>query len=165
MPIRSGQFYYVRHAFVTNIHFSLRDHAQLTFIKNRHLTSNLDFESANEPGQWTCWDFRDLCVRPTHYTMTTFDLKSCAVEGSLHGESWESSIGRLTVLHIADWDSDTASFPGSHPAECRFIRPTEIESARLCHWLSLEAVEFFGTLFESISSRNIDEGSSFSESH
>jgi hypothetical protein len=45
-------------------------------------------QSKDEPGQWVCWDFREIRVHPTHYTIETVWLKSWVVAGSLDGESW-----------------------------------------------------------------------------
>jgi hypothetical protein len=58
-------------------------------VKNvADLTSDSYFYSKNEPGQWVCWDFREMRVRLTHYTIWTSYLNSWVVEGSLDGESW-----------------------------------------------------------------------------
>jgi hypothetical protein len=45
------------------------------------LTSGTNFRSKNEPGQWVCWDFHQMRVRPTHYTIGTAYLKSAKVLG------------------------------------------------------------------------------------
>jgi hypothetical protein len=47
------------------------------------LKSSSVFMSAHEPGEWVCWDFHELQVRPTHYTINCYDLKSWVVESSL----------------------------------------------------------------------------------
>jgi hypothetical protein len=113
-------------------------------------TSDRAFLSKGEPGQWVCWDFREMRVRPTHYTIRTFSLKSWVVEGSLDGESW-TEIDQQTNNQDFKDGTATASFAVSKTGECRFIRLTETgkthppfpgDSLLLC------AVEFFGTLSE-----------------
>jgi hypothetical protein len=53
------------------------------------LTASFAFCSDDgEPGQWICWDFRPMRVRPTHYTIVGSDMKSSVVDGSLDGRTW-----------------------------------------------------------------------------
>jgi hypothetical protein len=111
------------------------------------LTSYFGFSSKDEPGQWVCWDFRQMRVRPTHYTIKSYSLRSWVVEGSMDGGSW-TEIDRKTDSQVfKGWD--TGSFVVSKPAECRFIRLTQTGKS---HYdddaLLLHAVEFFGTLFK-----------------
>jgi hypothetical protein len=56
------------------------------------LTSDRWFNSKKEPDQWVRWDFREMRVCPTHYTITAPWLKSWVVEGSLDGESWTENL-------------------------------------------------------------------------
>jgi hypothetical protein len=114
------------------------------------LASGMYFTSKDEPGQWVCWDFHEMRVRPTHYTLKAGYLKSWVVEGSLDGSSW-TEIDRKTDNHdfhgYGNWNP--ASFAVSKPAEFRFIRLTQTDK-RHCgdDYLFLWAVEFFGTLSE-----------------
>jgi hypothetical protein len=109
------------------------------------------FESKNEPGQWICWDFGEMWLLPTHHTIKSDWMKSWVVESSLNGESWVE-IDRQTnhqVFKPKEPMWKTVSLPVSNPAECRFIRLTQTEEKHNgSHYLSLCAVEFFGTLFE-----------------
>jgi hypothetical protein len=112
-----------------------------------NLTSELFFRSKDEPGQWIRWDFRELRVRPTHYTINSFWLKSWVVEGSLDGEAW-TEIDRTTDNEdFKAWEP--ASFAVANSAECRFIRLTQTDK-RHCRddTLTIRAFEFFGTLLE-----------------
>jgi hypothetical protein len=121
------------------------------------LGSSASFASEDAPGQWVCWDFREMRVRPTHYTLWALSLKSWVVEGSLDGSSWTEIDRQTNNKDFKSWARDnqkfldwhTASFALSKPAEFRFIRLTQ---TRKNHWdedfLSLRAVEFFGTLSE-----------------
>jgi hypothetical protein len=83
------------------------------------LTSDSCFFSTNEPGQWVCWDFHEMRVRPTHYTIQAVWLKSWMVESSLDGE-WTTENDDFKTR---SWQM--ASFAISNSAECRFIRPTQ----------------------------------------
>jgi hypothetical protein len=132
-------------------------HAQETYdTLLRHVadvTDNRWFQSKDEPGQWVCWDFRDLRVRPTNYTIRSMGLKSWVIEGSVDGKNW-TEIDRQTdneKFKLA-CGSFTGTFPVSKTVECRFIRLTQIEryKYRLSGQYELElwAIEFFGTLFE-----------------
>jgi uncharacterized coiled-coil protein SlyX len=102
-----------------------------------------------EPGQWVCWDFGKMRVRPTHYTIKSYYLKSWVVESSLNGKTW-TTIDRKTDTEdfkTSRWK--TASFTVSNSAECRFIRLTQ---AGKSHYrddqLVIRAFEVFGTFLE-----------------
>jgi hypothetical protein len=64
------------------------DNPQFVLKNVADLTSDWYFYSKDEPGQWVCWDFGEMRVRPTHYTIPALFLKSWVVEGSLDGSSW-----------------------------------------------------------------------------
>jgi hypothetical protein len=114
------------------------------------------FSSKNEPNQWVCWDFKERCIRPTHYTVATYrlyNLKSWVIDGSLTGVDW-TEIDRRTISEGLDsrW---TASFPVSKSLECRFIRLTQTDknhspdgSTTYLNILALHTFEIFGTLLE-----------------
>jgi hypothetical protein len=104
------------------------------------------FYSKNEPGQWLCWDFREMRVRPTHCTIGTAYLKSWVLDGSLDGKSWTEIDQGWDDEFFKRWG--TGSFTISKPAECRFIRLTQTENRKRNDSLILFAVEFFGTLSE-----------------
>jgi hypothetical protein len=113
------------------------------------LTSGPLFRSKDEPGQWVCWDFREMRVRPTHYTLWALDLRWWDVEGSLDGSSWTEIDRQAYNQDFTNAFGNTASFGLSKPAEFRFIRLTQTDKNH-GHYdaLSLRAVEFFGTLSE-----------------
>jgi hypothetical protein len=111
------------------------------------LTSASWFCSRNEPGQWICWDFHEMRVRLTHYTVTTDWLKSWVVESSLDGEAWTEIDRKTDNVDFNRWE--TASFAVSKSAECGFIRLTQTGKKHFGHdYLAIGAVEFFGTLLE-----------------
>jgi hypothetical protein len=111
------------------------------------LTSGSWFWSKDEPGQWVCWDFHEMRVRPTHYTIKGYCLKSWVIESSLDGEAWTEIDRKTDTQDFKDWK--TASFAVSKSAECGFIRLTQTGKRRdgqddLC----IKAFEVFGTLLE-----------------
>jgi hypothetical protein len=90
------------------------------------LTSDSYFWSKGEPGQWVCWDFREMRVRSTRYTIKAEWLKSWVVEGSLDGNSWMEIDRQTDNLDFKNW-WNTVSFAVSKPVEFRFIRLTQTD--------------------------------------
>jgi hypothetical protein len=111
------------------------------------LTSEMYFGSENEPGQWVCWDFHEMRVRPAHYTIRCVNLKSWVIEGSLDFVNWTEIDRKTDNEDFKVWG--TAWFGVSKSAECRFIRLTETGKR---HWpddyLWIQTFEIFGTLLE-----------------
>jgi hypothetical protein len=118
-------------------------------LKNlAELTDYSAFASEDGPGQWLCWDFGEMCVRPSHYTIRGGCLKSWIVEGSLDGVIWRE-IDRQTDSGAFPGGWEVASFPVSTSMECRFIRLVQMGPNRMGYtFLLLLAVEFFGMLSE-----------------
>jgi hypothetical protein len=89
------------------------------------------------------WDFHELRVRPTHYTISSAWLKSWVVDGSLDDETW-TEIDRKT-----DNNDFKGSFAVSNSYECRFIRLTQTDDTRCGEYsLFIDGFEVFGTLLE-----------------
>jgi hypothetical protein len=107
------------------------------------------FRSKDEPGQWISWDFREMRVSPTHYTMMAYSPTSWVVEGSLDGTNW-TEIDRQSDNEDFKKYQHTASFPISKAVECRFIRLSQTgKNDEGRDFLGdLYVVEFFGTLSE-----------------
>jgi hypothetical protein len=123
-------------------------------------TYNWFFMSRDEPGQWICWDFGEMRIRPTHYTMTAQYPKSWIVEGSVDGSNW-TEIDRQTDTNcFNEGHPITMSFTIAIPADCRFIRLSQTDKNHdgtdCLGWLYL--VEFFGTLFEPFEVSTSDQG-------
>jgi hypothetical protein len=123
------------------------------------LSTKSVFYSADAPGQWVCWDFGGMIVRPTHYTIRGECLRSWVVEGSQDGGTWTELDGQTGKADFdrkydgeaspADPDWNTASFAVVNLAEFRFIRLMQTDKGSDgLHSLTLYAVEFFGTLSE-----------------
>jgi hypothetical protein len=79
------------------------------------LTSISAFFSKNEPGQWVCWDFREMRVRPTHYTVTRLALKSWVFESSLDFMNWTEIDRKTDNEDFTHWE--TATFAVSNSAD------------------------------------------------
>jgi hypothetical protein len=107
------------------------------------------FCSNGELHQWVCWDFHETRVRPTHYTLRTYWLKSWVLEGSLDGVDWTVIDQQTDTQDFTQRDVKAASFKVSEPRECRFIRLTQTANHTQTLCLQFWGVEFFGTLFES----------------
>jgi hypothetical protein len=111
------------------------------------LRDDSKFESADQPGQWICWDFGEMCIRPTGYTLRAYRLKSWVVEGSVNGETWTEIDRRMDNQDFDLPNTTTASFEAAEPAGYRFIRLTQVgPKHNNNHILLVRAVEFFGTL-------------------
>jgi hypothetical protein len=110
------------------------------------------FGSKNEPGQWLCWDFHEMRVRATNYSVTTTALRSWVLESSMDGENWTVIDRQTNTLYFKiaqprGWP--TESFTIAKPLESRFLRLTQTDAKhRGGDELLLGAVEFFGTLSE-----------------
>jgi hypothetical protein len=89
------------------------------------LTSDSVFWSKNEPGQWVCLDFHEMRLRPTHYTIKSYRLKSWVVESSLDGEAWTETDRKADNQDFRGLNWSPVSFAVSKSAECRFIRLTQ----------------------------------------
>jgi hypothetical protein len=115
---------------------------------NQLASGTHSFMSKNEPGQWVCWDFGQMRVRPFGYTITALFLKSWIVQGSVTGRKW-TMIDRQMDNQVFRYGAETASFRFSSPSDFRFIRLTQIHKNHSdLDFLILSAVEFFGILFQ-----------------
>jgi hypothetical protein len=110
-------------------------------------TSDSGLYSKNEPGQWVCWDFRNMRMRPTHYTIRSDRLKSWVVESSIDGSQW-TEIDRKR--ESKDFNGDKiASYAFSSSGECRFVRLTQTDKNHKGNdFLAISVLEFFGILLE-----------------
>jgi hypothetical protein len=112
-------------------------------------TSASGFDSKDESNQWICWDFGERRVRPTHYTIDATYLKSWVVDGSLDGTSWTTLDRQTDNTDCRRHGAPTPVSFGVAQVECRFIRLTQTGKDRMGrNSLSLNAMEFFGTLCE-----------------
>jgi hypothetical protein len=123
-----------------SLHYAIRNLADLT--------TDRYFCSKDEPYQWVCWDFHEMRIKPTHYTIRSGALKLWVIESSLDGVHWTEIDRQVENVDVAEkpW---VASFPVANASESRFIRLTQTDKNRDDHdILSLYAFEVFGTLLE-----------------
>jgi hypothetical protein len=107
------------------------------------LISNSYFWSCYGAGQWICWDFHDMRVRPTHYTIRSLALQSWVVESSLDSMNWTK------IHHTTDDIPFTTAFAVYDSSVCRFIRLTQTgKHQRKSDFMRIYELEFFGTLLE-----------------
>jgi hypothetical protein len=113
------------------------------------LTSDHRFRSKDGPGQWICWNFHEMRLCPTDYTMRASQPRSWVVEGALDDGKWTEIDRQTDTPGFYRSGSPIASFAVSKPAEFRLIRLTLTDkryTGDRC--LILHAVEFFGSLSE-----------------
>jgi hypothetical protein len=111
------------------------------------LDSDSIFQSADEPNQWICWDFMEMRVQLTYYTVRGVGLRSWVVEGSMDGEDWAEIDSKTGFEHFKT--GATVSFVLARTREFRFIRLTQTDTNYFgTNLLSVRAVEFFGRLAE-----------------
>jgi hypothetical protein len=110
------------------------------------LTSHYCFWSNGEPGQGGCWDFREMRIRPTHYTIASKSLQSWVLESSLDSQTW-TEIDRKTDSTELPHFPFVASFPLANSAEGCFIRLTQTGKY---YWgkdvLNISNFEVFGAI-------------------
>jgi hypothetical protein len=109
------------------------------------LKENSMFTTPPERGHWMLWDFGDLRVVPTHYTIRGCWLDSWHVESSPDGTTWtlidtQSDQCRFRSAQIVSMSYSMS--PLVPQVECRWIRVTDMGQYFGC-WC---AVEFFGTV-------------------
>jgi hypothetical protein len=98
------------------------------------------------------WDFLKKRVVPTHYTLLGFNgddyPEGWMIEGSLDRESWVVLDQRADNHDLAG-EFVAWSYAFANPTECRYIRMC-MKGVNHANggWLSLCAVEFFGTLLD-----------------
>jgi hypothetical protein len=122
-------------------------------VKNvADLTNDAAFYSLNGPGQWMCWDFGELRIRPTHYSLRgdvgLYSPKSWIVHSSIDGLNW-MEISRQADTNDLDGFYRLATYPVSGSDTCRFVRLTQTgKNQRGSDFLALTAFEIFGELIE-----------------
>jgi hypothetical protein len=116
-------------------------------------SSRLIFNSKNAPNQWVQWDFHEMRVSPTQYSIQAHGstrngshLRSWVLEGSLECSSW-TELDRRTNnddLNGANW-IHAFSIPKS--IECRFIRLRQIgKNHQDDNMLAFRYFEVFGVV-------------------
>jgi hypothetical protein len=112
------------------------------------LTKDSLFRSADAPKQWIRWNFHNLLVLPTHYTIRSWNLRSWVIESSLDGENWTIIDEQTNNKDLYD-NPSIKSFPVSSSTKCHFIRLSQTgKNNGRCDFLLLHAFEVFGALVE-----------------
>jgi hypothetical protein len=110
------------------------------------------FHSDSSAGQWLCYDFKNLRVKPTHYSIHAYFggyyLRSWVFEGSIDGSSWivfdeQKDNSTMNSSHLI------GTFAAGQSRECRFIRLRQTgKNASGDDYLYLCGFEIFGQLIE-----------------
>jgi hypothetical protein len=102
---------------------------------------------SHDKEQWICWDFQNLRLHPTHYTVRAHYLRTWFVETSVDAENWVKVHAASRVG--ATEHGSPVSFAVNPCRECRFIRLTATEQ---CHYgtayLNFAGFEVFGKLVD-----------------
>jgi hypothetical protein len=97
---------------------------------------------------WVCYNFKEMRIAPTHYTIRTYYLKSWLVETSADGENWREVDHKENNKQL-NGAFRTGTFALTGGGECRFIRLVNIgRNHNGNDILSISAWEIFGRLFE-----------------
>jgi hypothetical protein len=113
------------------------------------LGSDTRFTSQDIAGQWLRWDFREMRVRVSHYTIRTCSLKNWVIETSMDGQKWTEIDRHFEGNHFGGSQWKVATFTTGKSVECRFIRLTQPNhNHNNDNSLNISAVEFFGRLLE-----------------
>jgi hypothetical protein len=113
------------------------------------LTVQRGFLSQDTPGQWFYWNFRNMRVLVTKYTMRSFQVKSWVLEGSEDGERWTELDRQTDNQDFKVPYSNIVSFVVSNPGKVRLMRLTQTDKRHTGDdKLNLGFIEFFGTLYE-----------------
>lgn len=114
------------------------------------------FESNNEPESWIAFDFKERKAAVSHYVLKTWfwgagfqHLKSWVLEGSDDGAEWTELDRRENVDSLNDANA-MRRFKCAIQVKCRYVRIKSIDfdHSDTTNLLILNAVEFYGKLFE-----------------
>jgi hypothetical protein len=114
------------------------------------IASQTYFQSQNRPGQWVCWDFGEMRICPTHYTLVASCVRSWVIEGSGDGNNWIEIHRTTDNKDYRLGGCQAASFTMGPPCEFRFLRLMQTGKRHLVNddTLLVFGVEFFGSLLE-----------------
>jgi hypothetical protein len=109
-----------------------------------------EFRSHEEPGQWVCFDFKEMRIHLTHYVITRQfrSILSWVLEMSIDGTNWRE-IDRQTNVPKIIHGMDTVRFDIADCPEGRFLRLTQTGPNQAgSDMLSIFGLDLFGTLLE-----------------
>jgi hypothetical protein len=112
------------------------------------------FESRNEPNSWLCYDFKNMRITPTHYSILTYPAacnhhpKSWCLEVSTNGQQW-AEVHQCTDNDELNGANRVRTWQVAKPVESRFVRLRQTGKNHYNHdYLLLCGLELFGTLNE-----------------
>jgi hypothetical protein len=110
------------------------------------------FYTQNIPDSWICYNFKDMRVTLTHYSVRSrrdsdcHHLRSWILEGSIDCKSWVK-IDLHTNDSSLNGQGAIATFPISFSSRYQYIRLRQIGvNSNGDHYLVVNAIEFYGTL-------------------
>jgi hypothetical protein len=110
------------------------------------------FITQSIPNSWICYDFKDMRVSLTHYSVRSrrdadsYHLRSWILEGSIDCESWVD-IDHHTNDSSLNGQGAIATFPVSSSSDYQYIRLRQVSmNSNGNHCLVVNAIEFYGTL-------------------
>jgi hypothetical protein len=113
------------------------------------------FQSPNLANQWICYDFKNMRIKPTHYSVCSYSskanshhLKSWALETSEDGSRWVE-VDRREDNYDLNGSNVTKTFQVRRGENCRFVRLRQTGKNH-CGFdiMMLSGFELFGTLEE-----------------
>jgi hypothetical protein len=120
------------------------------------LMADTSFWSTNEENRWICFDFLNLKIRPTHYSIrsnhggciNSSNLKSWVIESSDDAVGW-TVIDRRENNDSLNEKNAIGTFTIAHSVNCRYIRLRQTGKNHYgSHSLIISSFEFFGSLIE-----------------
>jgi hypothetical protein len=114
------------------------------------------FQSNDEPNSWICYDFKDMEVTPSHYSIISVPWgagqarhpKSWCLEVSRDGQSW-TEVHRCDNTHDLNGANQIRTYSVTREVRSRFVRLRQTGKTHYnCDYLMLSGFEVFGILHE-----------------
>jgi hypothetical protein len=114
------------------------------------------FHSLKTADSWLCYDFKDMRIEPTHYTIRSYyaggqgsyNLKNWVIEGSDDGDSWVE-LDRRGENDQLNARNATVTFTISRSQEVRLVRLRQTGlNHHGDHYILTSSFEVFGSLIE-----------------
>jgi hypothetical protein len=115
---------------------------------------NSFFYSTDEPNSWICYDFKNMEVTPSHYSILSYPArpnqhhhpKSWCLEVSVDGQSW-AEVHRCENNSDVNGSNQIGTYSVDRSVKCRFVRLRQIGKNHVNgDYLLLCGFEIFGLL-------------------
>jgi hypothetical protein len=125
-------------------------------MRTLDLTTDSFMWTQGQPGQWVCYDFHAMRIRPTHYAIRSRNdlkrgsahLRSWIFEGRQDGGEWEQIDFRSDSQDLNDQGVQRL-FSVTSSGEYRYFRLSQTGPNHAGHhYFGLSGFEIFGTLIE-----------------